>query len=265
MVWQNSSISFLLNPSGFKKSHFVLANFCDNFIVALPSREALGVIAQTIIVKKGKAKLILECAHCGNKAEHFLLCEVDSVNHAYSPFVAEEDIEFECSYYLTKCIICGGISLYYDDEFDLRRGYITEATLCYPVIKNASKEIPKQIRKTYHEALKVEKVSYAAFALLVRKTLELLCKDQKAQGSNLKTQLDDLSKRGIIPETLGHMADALRILGNISAHDGDYEIVYPEIHAMKDFIIAMLEYVYVAPAKIKAFQESMKKRKSNST
>lgn len=215
-------------------------------------------------MKKGISELILDCNHCGNRAGHFLLCETESTSVAYNINDPLDSYEFDCSYYLTKCKICGGVSLYYDSEFDEHRGYITEATLCYPSIKSPGEEIPFTIKQTYYEALKVEKVSYVAFSLLIRKTLELLCKDQKAIGQNLKIQLEDLARQGIIPEYLSQMADALRILGNISAHDGNYQLGYPEVHAMKDFIIAMLEYVYVAPAKIKKLQESINKKRINS-
>ncbi|MGC4231486.1 MAG: DUF4145 domain-containing protein [Niabella sp.] len=212
---------------------------------------------------KVSKELILVCPHCGNKTGHFLLCETASRSTGHGINGPLDTFDFDCTYYLTQCKTCSGVALYYDCEFDERPGYITEATLCYPSTKTPNKDVPELIIETYREALKVEKISYTAFALLIRKTLELLCKDQKAIGSNLKLQIDDLVKKGIIPQTLSQMADTLRILGNLGAHDGSYQLIYPEIYDMKDFITAMLEYVYVAPAKIKKLKESIAKRKGS--
>lgn len=215
-------------------------------------------------MKKLELEVILECGHCGNKTPNVLLCEAFSTSVAHSTINPKDIFDFECSYYLMKCKTCYGVSLYYDNEFDEDRGNITEAFLCYPLIKNATEEVPSSIRQTYNEALKVEKISYTAFALLIRKALELLCKDQKATGRNLKAQLENLAQRGIIPENLSQMADALRLLGNLSAHDS-YELEYSEVRAMKDFMSAMLEYVYVAPAKIKKLKDSISMKKNNIT
>lgn len=136
------------------------------------------------------------------------------------------------------------------------------AHVFYPLIKRASKEIPKIISETYYEALKVEKISPIAFSILIRRTLELLCKDQNAGGNNLKLQLKNLADKNIIPNTLFEMGDTLRNLGNLGAHSSEYNFDYVEIEAMKDFIIAMLEFVYVAPAKIEELRKSIEKKKT---
>jgi len=58
------------------------------------------------------------------------------------------------------------------------------------------------------------------------------------------------------------MGDTLRNLGNLGAHSSEYNFDYVEIEAMKDFIIAMLEFVYVAPAKIEELRKSIEKKKT---
>ncbi len=208
--------------------------------------------------------LILYCNHCGNTSGNILLCEAPSSSTAYSIEDSDERESIECTYYLTRCKTCGGISLYYDCEYDEHPGYITEAFLCYPAIKELGEEIPIAITRTYYEALKAEKFSSDASAILIRRALELLCKDQQANGRNLKAQLDDLAHRNIIPNTLVKMGDALRILGNLSAHATDYKIDASEVYAMKDFLFAMLEYVYTAPTKIDKLQKSMAAKTNNS-
>jgi hypothetical protein len=205
-------------------------------------------------------ELILECHHCGNKAGHHLLCQADSMSVTYSMDNPPETDTIDCTYYLTRCKTCNGISLYYDDELDEHPGYINEAYLCYPSIIRPSEEIPAVIRKTFNEALKVERISFDAFAILIRRALELLCKDKQASGRNLKEQIEDLARKNIIPITLSEMGHTLRTLGNLGAHGTDYTLDITEIRSMRDFMFAMLEYVYVAPAKLNKLKESIKKK-----
>ena len=131
-------------------------------------------------------ELILECHHCGNTTGHLLLLEANSTYTAYSVNHPPETIELDCTYYVTRCKTCNGVALYCDDEFSEHRGYITKAYLCYPSIIRPSDEIPFLIKQTFNEALKVERISFNAFAILVRRALELLCRDKNARGNNLK-------------------------------------------------------------------------------
>jgi hypothetical protein len=183
-----------------------------------------------------KTELILECYHCGNVAGHILLCEAGSLTTAYSTDNLPEIVQIECTYYLTRCKTCSGISLYYDDECDERPGYIKEAYLCYPLIIRPSEDIPSDIKQSFADAVKVEKVSLNASAILIRRTLELLCKDKNAIGNNLKDQIDDLAAKNIIPLTLSQMGHTLRTLGNIGAHASEYKLDITEVRAMRDFI-----------------------------
>jgi len=138
-----------------------------------------------------------------------------------------------------------------------------KATLLYPAPRALGEAIPKEIRKSYEEARKVEKISPNAFAVLIRRSLELLCKDQKAKGNNLKEQIADLSERGIIPKPLVAMAETLRFIGNIGAHKIEVNIDLEETSAIDDFLVAMLEYVYVAPDKIKKLRDSISMKSKN--
>jgi hypothetical protein len=56
------------------------------------------------------------------------------------------------------------------------------------------------------------------------------------------------------------MANTLRFLGNLGAHEIDFDFERQETQAMQDFLVAMLEYVYVAPGRIKSLQESIEKK-----
>lgn len=79
--------------------------------------------------------------------------------------------------------------------------------------------IPLKIQKSFEEAISCQSVSaHAAAAMMIRKTLELLCAERDAKGDNLKERIHNLGKKIIIPNELMQALDDLRLLGNDAAH-----------------------------------------------
>ena len=62
-----------------------------------------------------------------------------------------------------------------------------------------------------------------------------------------------------IPPLLADMAHLGRKFGNLAAHFAKEQVTEDDISAMLDFVEAILEYLYVAPAKITVVQERLKK------
>jgi hypothetical protein len=59
---------------------------------------------------------------------------------------------------------------------------------------------------------------FIAGAIMVRKTLEELCRERGAQGANLKERIKDLGTKIVLPQDLLNGLDDLRLLGNDAAH-----------------------------------------------
>lgn len=79
--------------------------------------------------------------------------------------------------------------------------------------------IPAKVLKAFEEATSCHATgSYTAAAMMVRKTLELLCVNRDAAGDNLQAKIRDLGKKIIIPADLLQAIDDLRLLGNDAAH-----------------------------------------------
>jgi len=79
--------------------------------------------------------------------------------------------------------------------------------------------IPQRIVNAFEEALTCHAHScYVAAAMLVRKTLELLCEDRGASGADLRSRIQSLRTKVILPEALFEAIDHLRLLGNDAAH-----------------------------------------------
>ena len=210
-----------------------------------------------------KKEKITICPHCGNRTPQDILANITN-NEPLFANDGEYVGSYENYYYLTKCKTCNDISLFADWEINEAAGNLDQAGILYPSNKKFYGDLPSALEHSYNEAKKVEKVSPTAFAILIRRALEFLCKDKKATGRNLKNKIEDLGKKGIIPKTLAEMADALRFLGNVGAHASDYKIDNSEVKSIDEFFIAMLEFVYIAPAKIENLKKRIQEKKNSS-
>lgn len=100
----------------------------------------------------------------------------------------------------------------------LNGGSIMES---YPPIRMDFKKdnVPPNIVNTFCEALDCHSIScYVSSAIMVRRTLEEICIDRGATGSNLKKRISDLKSKIILPQELIEALDDLRLLGNDAAH-----------------------------------------------
>jgi hypothetical protein len=88
--------------------------------------------------------------------------------------------------------------------------------------------LPERVLAAIEEATACHaQACYVAAAMMVRKTLEEVCLDHEAGGSNLKDRLAVLGSKIVLPQALLDGLDALRLLGNDAAHveSRDYEQV----------------------------------------
>ena len=77
-------------------------------------------------------------------------------------------------------------------------------------------------------------------------------------------KIDSLVSSERIPQTLAEMAHQLRKIRNWGAHDTEEDVKEEDVPLMLDFVEAILEYLYVAPAKIEVVRERLSKRDTNS-
>lgn len=82
-----------------------------------------------------------------------------------------------------------------------------------------STDIPATVVAPFAEALRCESVGcFVAAGMLVRKTLEQMCEERGASGTDLKKRIEALREKVILPVALLDAADELRLLGNDAAH-----------------------------------------------
>lgn len=125
-----------------------------------------------------------------------------------------------------------------------------QKTIFYPPerLDFDAKDVPEPIKKTLIEAISCHSVEcYAASALMIRRTLEELCKDRGAAGKNLKDRLSVLGSKVVLPNELMDALNNVRLLGNDAAHveSQDYaQIGKEEVEIAVEFTKEVLKAVY---------------------
>lgn len=122
------------------------------------------------------------------------------------------------------------------------------ATTPPELIEFDTSDIPPKVVAALTEALVCHAHQcYIASAMLLRKTLELLCDAQGATGANLKERVIDLSTKIVAPKALVEAIDNLRLLGNDAAHvqSKDFDSIgKEEIEVSVEFTKEVLKAVY---------------------
>lgn len=159
---------------------------------------------------------------------------------------------------ILECPCCDGVIFregYWDEHLYEDTG--PEYKILYPSGPEHIRGLPMKISKAYEASQKVKLIDSNAFAVLLGRVLELVCIDKNAVGNSLFERLKDIADRGIMPQQLADMAHALRQLRNIGAHADLGELTNAEVPILEDLSIAILEYVYSAPALVELVQSKL--------
>lgn len=194
------------------------------------------------------------CPHCCNRAkqEEIHTQPYVGIGWAMDKGDAEETKE---TYFVYKCTTCNEI-LVYHQLFDF------EWTLLFPDI-SLDNSVPDDVSNIYNEAIRIKTISPNSFAVQIRRALEAICIDRGVNKNNLAANLKILCERGEIPNALAEAGDILRLIGNLGAHAANTDVHPLQAMAIDDFFKAIVEYIYVSPAKITGFNELLNDYKKN--
>jgi hypothetical protein len=190
---------------------------------------------------------LISCRHCGNisKMEISGNVVIDDtyIDPEYGPLT-----DSGTTYSVLKCPACEKINIvsyFWHDGMESEDE--TSYDFLYP--QNASYPIglPEKILTAYKAAEKVKSIDVNAYAILMRRLLELVCIDRNAKTGVLAQMLKELADKKEIPEKLVKVAIGLKDFGNIGAHAGSGELTEKEIPIVNALSSAILEYVYSAP------------------
>src|SRR5437870_2782684 len=137
---------------------------------------------------------VMLCDHCGKRATFHIRA------HYTHSVRMEEDSEhsetfFLTTWYIMQCSMCSKsvvIQVARPSKLNRRREWVDSqpsVDVLYPTAKTPLTNLPEVIEKKYVEALRVSNISPSSCAVLVRKTLEAVCKHENAPGKVLADKL----------------------------------------------------------------------------
>lgn len=217
---------------------------------------------------------LLECATCGNFVRHSLehkyvadtlVDQLDDGTKVYEPF----------TWLSYSCTTCGALNIYGDhldlgNDFSARkelkdyRLYPRGALILPPKhMLSPQTPVPENILKLYEEVWPIRHKAPSAFVGQIRRLLEYICDDQGATGKTLFKKLESLAGKGVFPGYIENITDMLRLVGNIGAHATDAQLDTWDAAHIDDFFRFVVEYVYIAPAKLRRMSERLSVRSTS--
>ena len=202
---------------------------------------------------------IYTCYHCGNtgllkyiggtcwKNEEF---EMAPNGIVYSSFLLEHenwDI-FECPVCHTPVVV----STYVFDAAE----ELPEISIKFPNSLIHRDGVPAEIASAFESAVRTKGIDSAICLLSLRRVLEMICKDKKANGNNLEAKIKNLVDAKVLPEMFDDACWIIRKLGNEAAHADTVNFSDYEAEQVIDFLSIIIEYLYSVPSRI----AKMKKR-----
>jgi len=80
-------------------------------------------------------------------------------------------------------------------------------------------QLPERVQEPLEEAIECHaQECYPASAVMVRRTLEMVCEDQGASGNSLYERIESLGKSIVLPKGMIDALHNLRLLGNDAVH-----------------------------------------------
>lgn len=202
---------------------------------------------------------IIKCFHCGNETIMKKVGEYSwgSRDYEYS------DFDFLYQYEMFACPICHKVTLCetYGDE-NMIEGYDipvygNEKTILYPLNSIDSTSVPEKIKNAYEAALKTKGVDKYIALIALRRTLELILKEQGAIKWGLKDKIEEIAAQGKLPDTLKEASALAKMLGDTAAHDKELVVDDYDVEAIAEFLGFIIEYLYVVPDKINKYKKHL--------
>lgn len=217
-----------------------------------------------------KEQKLETCYHCSNQGLLYIVGEATSNWNDYD----EDGIVIywrEKKWTMLQCPVCENVSLH--TEYT---GFDTPLEIEYVYPRNTFEGIysknrldgyyvPEHIRITFESALKAQHIDSQLCLISMRKTLELICKDQGAKGHSLEQMMESLIKHKKWPMLYRDICWIIRQCGNIAVHAYMKAPILStdSIDKLIGYLYGIIEYSYIMPNQISALKSHINFQKSN--
>ncbi len=188
----------------------------------------------------------ISCSNCGNISKMPVIGDVyEDCTEYHEEYGPGPDCGVH--YHILSCPACKEVNITKHDWHDEMDEEDVNVKILYPKKERIPLGLPDRIKEQYIIADKVKSIDVSLYAIAIRKMLEMVCKDRKANGKTLDAMLKDLAKRNELPGKLVDVAKGVRLFGNMGAHASDIKLKNNEIPLLEALSKAILEYIYSAP------------------
>lgn len=125
------------------------------------------------------------------------------------------------------------------------------------LITKAPEDWPKDVGQNWIEAHRsLAGSNWNAAAIMARGALQAALRQQGADGKNLKTEIDDLAVKGILPPVMKDWSNDIRELGNDAAHPqaGQAPPSAKDARDIVEFLDYLFEYLYTLPHRVAQYR-----------
>lgn len=158
------------------------------------------------------AQLALRCPGCRHEVSLLALAGAQS-GGAYNDVANLSPPHGKVLLGVRKCPNCGAVLFVAHSENKVIESYPPETINFDPL------GLPTAVLDCLEEAIRCEAARcFRASAMMIRRTLEEVCKERNASGGDLKKRLAALGKQVAIPAAVIDGLTELRFLGNDAAH-----------------------------------------------
>jgi hypothetical protein len=202
---------------------------------------------------------LISCRHCGNISKMSIIGNIYDEQTEFDTEIGPMSADWGIYYSVLKCPACEKINIVcYTWHEGMESDNEISYEFLFPHNTSYPSGLPGKILAAFTATEKVKSIDVNAYAILMRRLLELVCLDRNAKMGSLALMLKDLSEKNEIPEKLVKVALGLKNFGNIGAHAGSGELTEEEIPILSALCTAILEYVYSAPYLALIAEEKLK-------
>jgi len=180
-------------------------------------------------------------------------------HHALSPGEGEPTV----FYYFGHCVKCRRPGLVGEEETGPNSWDREPIPQVYPAARSVDAVLPPKVDESFREAMQCEVAGAPlATAVMVRRTLEAIGREFAPDAKPLFKALHAMKDKGLISDELAQWGDALRFIGNIGAHPTDDVVTPLDAREALDFLVAIVETIYVLRPKFQAMKARREKNKT---
>jgi hypothetical protein len=194
-------------------------------------------------------KIVLVCAHCQQPSHQVVRGQAtEPADDPADPWSSSAEFT------LVQCEECRQVSLVVKDDLPFDTPYPVREFV-YPATRKLSPQVPNDLRREFEEAQAcLSARAFTASVVMVRRTLEGICKDNGITRKNLADMLTKLRDDGLVDATLAEWADSLRHLGNEGAHFTGKQVSQQDATDALAFAEALLDHIYVLRRRFDEFK-----------